>query len=857
MTRWEERLHWLFAGLVLLVTQVVYLKTMTITCPFWDSGEYIATSYILGIAHPPSNPLYILIGRLFSILPIFPLVATRVNWISALASTGTAVFTYLLTVELWLRIRRRGASADPSFAIAPGVESAWGRLRGVLVDHWPGIVAGLVAAFFTAFSQTFWGNAIEAEVNAPASFIMALAAWLIVRWARMTGSRAGKTGLFLLVYYLVCLSMGIHLSTFLVLPGIILFALLVDRESFGSTRLEAWIVAGLVLLLHPGLLPTLRLGWGVLAAGVLVLCLLGSLGLVSWKPVGRRGLLTWCLILAILGLSTHFFLMIRAHANPAINEADPESWRSLWKALSRDQYKPPSPFARQAPWSVQLTKHWFDYAKDQYSLGLKPEWVGWLLPYLLGFAGAARQASRDWKGFAKIGTIWFCTSLLMVFYLNFKTDEVRGRDYFFTGQYQFFAIWIGLGASWMVESARKWFATPAGAAPPAARPVVAGALGLLLCGLPFLTANRYWYEHDRTGFWVARDFAWNMLTPLKPNAILFTNGDNDTFPLWYIQEVEGFRKDVRVANLSLLNTDWYIRQLRDDSPQIDLGWSDTDIAEVTRGAYYDQERKRVIHINDQAVARIVGREYGKRPIYVAVTVPDLMGLEDALVMQGLVFELQEPLPGARDRVDADATLKNLREVYKYRGLLLPDGNPDNSVYKDENARRLSQNYAAGLVRAAQEKSRQGDYVAATEAMRLGGNIAPTSRAIQYTLAALKIQMRRPEEAEALLQSLAARGWGDARLFLLLGRSLEEQDKPADAEAQYRRALALAPNDFDTLSDLFYLLWQKLDRGEEGIALLQDWARRHPDDRRVTEALEELGATSEVPGGKPGTPGGKR
>jgi tetratricopeptide (TPR) repeat protein len=379
--------------------------------------------------------------------------------------------------------------------------------------------------------------------------------------------------------------------------------------------------------------------------------------------------------------------------------------------------------------------------------------------------------------------------------------------------------------------------------------VVAGALGLLLCGLPFLTANRYWYEHDRTGFWVARDFAWNMLTPLKPNAILFTNGDNDTFPLWYLQEVEGIRRDVRVANLSLLNTDWYIRQLRDNPPRIDLGWSDADIANVTRGAYYDEKRKRVVYIKDQAFARIVQKEYGRRPIYVAVTVPELMGVEDALVMQGLAFELQEPLSGARDRIDADMTLQNLREVYKYRGLLLPDGNPDDSVYKDENARRTVQNYAAGLVRAAQEKMRQGDYASAFEAMRLGGNVAPSSRAIQYSLAALQIQMRRPQEAEALLRGLATRGWGDARLYVLLGRSLEEQDKTADAETQYRRALALAPEDFDALSDLFYLLWQKMDRGEEGIALLRDWARRHPNDRRVTQALEELGVATGMPEGK--------
>ena len=914
MTRWEEKLHWLFAGLVLLVTQVVYLKTMTITCPFWDSGEFIATSFTLGIPHPPGTPLYVLIGRLFSLLPFFSQVAARVNWLSALAASGTAVFTYLMTVEFWLRMRRGpgpGAGRSAGLAgVAPGVgagalgvddgfggdsggSGARRHLQAALAAHWPGIVGGLAAAFFMAFSRTFWDNAVEAEVYALSSLIMAVAAWLILRWARWTGSRAGKTGLFLVIYYLVCLSMGIHLGTFLVLPGIILFALLVDRESFGSTWVEAWLVAGLVLLLHPGLLPTLQLWWGVLAVGILLLVVLGSLGLISWKPVGRRGLLTWCLLLAVIGLSTHFYLMIRAHADPSINEADPETWGSLWKVLTRDQYKPASPFVRQAPLSVQLTKHWLDYGKDQYALGLKPVWVGWLLPYLLGFAGVWRQASRDGKGFAKLGTTWFITSLFLVFYLNFKTDEVRPRDYFFTASYQFFAVWIGLGASWMVESARGWFASPAGAVPAGALPanaartdgegglagglaaggahtspgpVVAGALGLLLCGLPFLTANRYWYEHDRTDFWVARDFAWNMLTPLKPNAILFTNGDNDTFPLWYLQEVEGIRKDVRVANLSLLNTDWYMRQLRDDPPQIDLGWgrkgeTDTLLAvtefstlmSAYRVGYIDQDGlerflnhyklrpyvrslKESLLAKDVAVARIVEREFGKRPIYIALTVPEQMGLDRRLVQRGIVLEL-EAAGNAPERIDAEATYRDLTEVFQFRGLITPDGKFDPSVYKDDNAMRLVQNYAAAALGAAQGFIEEDRSPEADRMIALAGELAPDSPSITYMLVMLRMDQKRWAEADSMLRGLEAQGVRDARLPFLRGRVLEGQGRLDEAEAAYRHSLDISPGAFDSMRDLFSLLWvTKKDRAG-AVKVLDTWVEQHPDDKRMRAARD--------------------
>ena len=143
------------------------------------------------------------------------------------------------------------------------------------------------------------------------------------------------------------------------------------------------------------------------------------------------------------------------------------------------------------------------------------------------------------------------------------------------------------------------------------------------------------------------------------------------------------------------------------------------------------------------MARIVQREYGKRPIYVAVTVPELMGLDDALVMQGLVFELQDPLPGARDRVDADLTLKNLEEVYKYRGLLRPDGSPTTRCTRTTTRAAWCRTTPPGWCGRPRRRRARGTIAAAMEAMRLAGNIAPTSRAIQYTLAALKIQMRRP------------------------------------------------------------------------------------------------------------------
>ncbi|MCA9727601.1 MAG: DUF2723 domain-containing protein, partial [Candidatus Eisenbacteria bacterium] len=672
-SRLLPRQDWPGVAFVFVVTQIAYLLTLTLSCPFWDSGEYIATSYTLGIPHPPGTPLYVLIGRVFTLLPLFPQIATRVNYFSAFASSVTCVFTYLIVVE----ILRRRAERPP-------------------LSRWVEFCAGSVAAFFVAFGRTFWDNAIEAEVYAASSAIMALSVWLILVWARPGSERSSRTGLFALLYYLVCLSIGIHLGTFLVVPPIILFALLVDHRLFARGKLAAFLVAGLLLAIHPGLLPTL--GWKLWVPLLGIVVLVSLFGAVTkvHPAFGPRGLLTWCAIAAILGLSTHAYLMIRAHLNPFINEADPANWDALWKVLIRDQYKPPNPFeVRQAPWSVQFNRHFFQYAKDQYALGGVLPWLGEAFPYLIGFVGAIWHFLREKRSFVLLLAIYLITSVALVFYLNFRTEEVRDRDYFFVASYQFFAVWIGIGVAAILEAFRAGVPVPvetgAASGAPGSGPAAVGSVapavesgggavsgtsgggsakwmlylaGTLTICLPLMTMLHYWHIHDRTGFHVATDYAYNILEPLEPNAIIFTNGDNDTFPLWYIQAVEKLRPDVRVVNLSLLNTDWYLKQVRDDAPTVDLGWSDEEIqyaadfpvikamADANYGGWtrerleaflkqsglrpYVRTLDEPLLTKDLAVARIIDREYGKRPLYLAVTVPDVMGLEERMVMEGLV-----------------------------------------------------------------------------------------------------------------------------------------------------------------------------------------------------------------------------
>ena len=195
-----------------------------------------------------------------------------------------------------------------------------------------------------------------------------------------------------------------------------------------------------------------------------------------------------------------------------------------------------------------------------------------LLPLLLGIFGMFFLIYGDKKGvqsFWIVAALFILTGLAIVVYLNQTPYQPRERDYAYSGSFYAFAIWIGLGVLGIIRALDKYVP----------RSVSAVVVTICCLGVPALMAQQNWDDHDRSGRYTCRDFGSNYMASTKPNAIIFTNGDNDTFPLWYNQEVEGNRTDVRVCNLSYLQTDWYIGQMKRGaykSPPLPISWQEKD-----------------------------------------------------------------------------------------------------------------------------------------------------------------------------------------------------------------------------------------------------------------------------------------
>ena len=210
--------------------------------------------------------------------------------------------------------------------------------------------------------------------------------------------------------------------------------------------------------------------------------------------------------------------------------------------------------------------------------------VYYMLPLLLGILGLLFQAYSGEKGIQSFWVtffLFFMTGLAIVLYLNQTPYQPRERDYAYAGSFYAFCIWIGFGVAALAKGLERYGKL---------NPVIAGSVATVLClFIPIQMAGQNWDDHDRSGRYVCRDFGSNYLESCEPNAIIFTNGDNDTFPLWYAQEVEGVRTDVRVCNTSYLQTDWYIDQMKKqayESAPLPITWTRDQYIQGTRDAAY-------------------------------------------------------------------------------------------------------------------------------------------------------------------------------------------------------------------------------------------------------------------------------
>ncbi len=796
----EDKANTLVAALVFLITLAVYTITLTPTVPFWDSGEFIATSYILGVPHAPGTPLYVLIGRIFTLIPLAS-IAQRVNWFSAFSSAVAVLFTYLVTVKI-------------SRKVFPWEDAPHHRTLAY--------VAGVVAGFMAGFATTFWDNAVEAEVYAASCALMVFAVWLALRWEERL-DRGNEDGLLLLITYLVGLGVGIHLGVAIAAWAAVLFVFATRPRYLWRWDYLGW---GLV---------TLSLATGIHLGAFLVAPIVLGLTLVAWLLTGKlHKLAFWSALLFMVGVSVHFYLLIRSNLQPIINEAAPQTWDALWKMLIRDQYKPPPIWERKADFGYQFDFMYLRYMWWNFTLFFVKGKAFYQLPILLAVLGAIIHTMRAKRTALLLWVLFLLLGPAMVVYLNFKVGEVRERDYFFVQNFQFMSIWVGLGAAWAID----WIRAQTGSA--GARKAVLAGLSVFFVAMSVFPMFTNWHSHDRRGFYVARDYAYNMLIGLKPNAIILTNGDNDTFPLWYLQEVEKIRKDVRVVNLSLLNTDWYIKQLRDLEPKVPISYTDDQIANLVP---YRDRNGRVVLVKDLAVQDIIKTNQWKRPVYLAVTVPDQMGLDKQLVMEGLVFRV-EPKPTDK-RIDVDETLKNLNQVYRFNGLVLKDSTaagttwyPDTLVFKDDNASKLVQNYSAAFARAAIALFEQGKTADALTQMDRAEAISPYFPGTALAKGILLEELGRVDDAIAHYKKMLQRYPGDWQLYLRLGQANLNHGRPEASLSYFEQASRLAPDEYYPYQGLVSAYYQ-LGRYQDALTALQRLAAQHPEDKSITSYINDL------------------
>jgi hypothetical protein len=435
--------------------------------------------------------------------------------------------------------------------------------------RWAGLATSFAGILVGANAWTVWNQStVNEKVYTVSLLSIALVLWLAVRWADQPDGARHDRWLVLIAYVLALTSTN-HQMGVLAAPAVAVYVLWTDWRVL--TRPWA-VAAALTLLVAVTNLPASALAGDGLKLAVMAVLLAAPIVYALLRGAGalRDPLFALAYLAPLVGISiNYFFLPLRAAQLPPINEGEPVGFfsQALADVLGRVQYAKPSVLERQADLLAQFGNY-LQYWEWQFAF----DWVEMrtfiaLVFTIIGVVGAVALWRRDPRAATAAIALQLTLTVGLVYYLNFRygfsmlpeqpelSREVRERDYFFIASFASWGLFVALGLGaimrWMTDFLQtrgtpttRWAA---------ASPVLAIAL------IP-LFANRA--TASRAHETLARDFAIDLLESVEPYGILITAGDNDTFPLWYAQEVEGVRQDVTVANLSLMNTRWHLRQLR-------------------------------------------------------------------------------------------------------------------------------------------------------------------------------------------------------------------------------------------------------------------------------------------------------
>jgi len=946
-----KNINKILLGLSFSIPLLVYILTMAPTVSFWDCGEFIATSYILGVPHPPGAPFYLLLGNIFSSLPLFDDIGARINFISPIASALSVMFLYLIIVYL--------------------IEE----YRGKTKDNFDAIInygSAFVASLTFAFTDSHWFNAVEAEVYSVSTFFTSIVVWMILKWSR-NHNKSWNLRYLLIIIYMLGLAIGVHLLNLLTLPFVMLI-IYFKKFDFKLKTFFIPIILSLIIfitiyigiikgipdlmnklngnLLFIVLLPSLI----IISIGLLILknknqslkiyaycfsalsfCFmlfliansllikspsqlsdnihielidiqnqidlydkeiykltnqidnstgtinkqglrdrvnsiivtrnnqvdefkylyddyiafekiksnLSFLNLLKWQPRASLFLITLLimlicflfyrsynvssyqfelvnkfifssLLLVLIGYSTYILIFIRAEQYPRINENNPNTVDRALSYMNRDQYGDWEILNWKATMSRPENTNWKRYTLDKnnptfneqmsfffnYQInemylryfawqfigrgdkenfpwhindlngnlignekldGINMFRYGLPLAFLFGLFGLFFHFRKDPKRAFAVLSLFLATGLLIIIYLNQYDPQPRERDYSFVGSFFTFSIWIGIGLAAVLEKVKNFVENNN-----ISSIILSSFLIIIFIFMPMKILATDYFEHNRNNNYVAWDYGYNLLNSCEPNGIIFTNGDNDTFPLWYLQEVENIRRDVKVVNLSLLNTPWYIEQLMEHEPQLKFDfsndmfsddfykidpWYATESAFELCGKKINDEESwnklecelnvngniisfnirptligKLLRVQDYMILKIINDINIDRPIYFAATVApnNQIGLDRYLSMEGMTYRII--LDKDKNKIDSinykkmkqNFTQSNLDEIIiskddynktidNNQGVYRYSGLNNDNIYFNDNIQRLVQNYRIGFIRLAQNDIKKGNY----------------------------------------------------------------------------------------------------------------------------------------------------